>query len=175
MLVTPGHALDIGVAGEFSRGAMPAINGCVRLDAASGVGGIATSGARGRSFSLGIANSVTILARDAATADVAATLVANAVDLDSPAIRRRPARELDPDSDLRDLAGDGVGRARLPPLRSPRPWAGGLERALDYRRRGLIVDAALMLQGRTRALAGAVDAAKPHLWPRSRSTSSRVG
>ena len=36
-------------------------------------------------------------------ADVAATLVANAVNVDSPAIRRRPARELDPDSDLRDL------------------------------------------------------------------------
>ena len=46
---------------------------------------------------------MTVLARDAATADVAATLVANAVDIDSPAIRRRPARELDPDSDLRDL------------------------------------------------------------------------
>ena len=81
----------------------PAINGRVRLDAASGVGGIATSGARGRSFSLGIADSVTVLARDAATADVAATLIANAVNIDSPAIRRRPARELDPDSDLRDL------------------------------------------------------------------------
>ena len=103
VLVAPGHALDIGVAGEFSRGAMPVLNGAVRLDAASGVGGIATSGARGRSFSLGIADSVTTLARDAATADVAATLVANAVNVDSPAIRRRPARELDPDSDLRDL------------------------------------------------------------------------
>src|SRR6185503_1891969 len=103
VLVTPGHALDVGVAGELSRGATPAINGSVRLDAASGVGGIATSGARGRSFSLGIADCVTILARDAATADVAATLVANAVNIDSPAIQRRPARELDPDSDLRDL------------------------------------------------------------------------
>jgi hypothetical protein len=103
VLVTPGHALDIGVAGEFSRGAAPAINGSVRLDAASGIGGIATSGARGRSFSLGIADSVTILARDAASADVAATLVANAVNIDSPAIQRRPARDLDPDSDLRDL------------------------------------------------------------------------
>ena len=103
VLVAPGHTLDIGVAGEFSRGACRCSTARVRLDAASGVGGIATSGARGRSFSLGIADSVTMLARDAATADVAATLVANAVDIDSPAIRRRPARELDPDSDLRDL------------------------------------------------------------------------
>ena len=151
VLVTPGHALDIGVAGEFSRGAMPAINGSVRLDAASGVGGIATSGARGRSFSLGIADSVTILARDAATADVAATLVANAVDIDSPAIRRRPARELDPDSDLRDLPVT-VSVGALEPAEIEMALARGLERALDYRRRGLIADAALMLQGRTRAL-----------------------
>ena len=36
VLVTPGHALDIGVAGEFSRGARRAINGGVRLDAGVG-------------------------------------------------------------------------------------------------------------------------------------------
>jgi uncharacterized protein len=157
LLVAPGQTLDIGVAGEFSRGAVPAINGRVRLDAASGVGGIATSGARGRSFSLGIADSVTILARNAATADVAATLVANAVDLDSPAVRRRPARELDPDSDLRDL-GVTVSVGALAPEEIAAALGRGLERALDYRRRGLIADAALMLQGRTRALA---DAAAP--------------
>ena len=151
VLVTPGQALDIGVAGEFSRGATPAINGSVRLDAASGVGGIATSGARGRSFSLGIADSVTILARDAATADVSATLVANAVDIDSPAIQRRPARELDPDSDLRDLPVT-VAVSPLDPGEIDMALGRGLERALDYRRRGLIADAALMLQGRTCAL-----------------------
>jgi ApbE superfamily uncharacterized protein (UPF0280 family) len=156
LLVAPGHTLDIGVAGEFSRCAVPGINGRVTLDAASGVGGIATSGARGRSFSLGIADSVTILARNAAAADVAATLVANAVDLDSPAIRRRPARELDPDSDLRDLAVTAsVGP--LAPAEIATALGRGLERALDYRRRGLIVDAALMLQGRTRTLADAPD------------------
>jgi ApbE superfamily uncharacterized protein (UPF0280 family) len=156
VLVAPGHALDIGVAGEFSRGAVPAINGHVCLDAASGVGGIATSGARGRSFSLGIADSVTILARNAATADVAATLVANAVNIDHPAVRRRPARELDPDSDLRDLPVT-VSVGPLAPAEISTALGHGLERALGYRRRGLIVDAALMLQGRTRTLADGAD------------------
>jgi len=66
------------------------------------VRGIATSGWRGRSFSLGIADSVTVLARDGAAADAAATLVANAVNVDHPAVERRPARDLDPDSDLRE-------------------------------------------------------------------------
>ena len=133
------------------RGATPLLNGAIRIDATSGIGGIATSGARGRSFSLGIADAVTTLARDAATADVAATLVANAVNVDSPAIRRRPARELDPDSDLRDLPVT-VSVGPLTSAEIDAALANGEGRALDYRRRGLIVDAALMLAGRSRML-----------------------
>jgi ApbE superfamily uncharacterized protein (UPF0280 family) len=53
------------------------------------VRGLATSGWGGRSFSLGIADSVTVLARCAAAADAAATVVANAVDAEHPAIERR--------------------------------------------------------------------------------------
>jgi ApbE superfamily uncharacterized protein (UPF0280 family) len=151
VLASPSHALDIGVAGEYSRGATPLLNGAVRIDAASGVGGIATSGARGRSFSLGIADSVTTLARDAAIADVAATLIANAVNIDSPAIRRRSARDLDPDSDLRDLLVT-VSVGPLTAAEIDAALSAGLRRAADYRRRGLIIDAALMLAGETRTL-----------------------
>ena len=49
--------------------------------------GIATSGRHGRSFSLGIADAVTVLARTASQADAAATIIANAVDL--PGTSRR--------------------------------------------------------------------------------------
>jgi hypothetical protein len=63
--------------------------------------GVATSGRHGRSFSLGIADAVTVLARTASQADAAATVIANAVDLPGhPAITRRPACDLQPDSDL---------------------------------------------------------------------------
>jgi uncharacterized protein len=63
--------------------------------------GIATSGRHGRSFSLGIADAVTVLARTASQADAAATIIGNAVDLPGhPAIVRVPANELQPDSDL---------------------------------------------------------------------------
>ncbi|HLX14815.1 MAG TPA: UPF0280 family protein [Bradyrhizobium sp.] len=63
--------------------------------------GVATSGRHGRSFSLGIADAVTVLSRTAALADAAATIIANAVDLPGhPAITRCPAQELQPDSDL---------------------------------------------------------------------------
>ncbi|MEE9335444.1 MAG: UPF0280 family protein [Granulosicoccaceae bacterium] len=69
----------------------------------SGIHGIATSGWRGRSHSLGIADSVTVLACNAAVADAAATLIANAVDLPNhPMIKRTTATQLNPDSDLGD-------------------------------------------------------------------------
>jgi len=142
----PDTALDIGVAGGFGRGPVPWLNGRVRIDHGDGVGGIATSGARGRSFSLGVADSVTVLAADAATADVAATLIANAVDIDHPAIDRRPASSLDPDSDLGDrLVTVSVGA--LPRSVVLAALEAGRQRAADYVARGLIVDAALMLQG----------------------------
>ncbi|MFX7144802.1 hypothetical protein ABTI11_20165, partial [Acinetobacter baumannii] len=62
---------------------------------------IATSDRHGRSFSRGIADAVTVLAKTASQADAAATIIANNVDLPGhPAIQRVPANELQPDSDL---------------------------------------------------------------------------
>jgi ApbE superfamily uncharacterized protein (UPF0280 family) len=75
--------------------------GRIEIHHDDGIGGIATSGQGGRSLSFGIAESVSILAKNAATADVAATLVANAVDLPNhPAIHRAPAHDLRDDTDL---------------------------------------------------------------------------
>jgi ApbE superfamily uncharacterized protein (UPF0280 family) len=151
VMVAPGHVLNVGVAGDYARRTAPLLNGAIRLDQASGIGGIATSGARGRSFSLGIADSVTTLARNAAAADAAATLIANAVNLESPAICRRPARDLDPDSDLRTLPVT-VSVGPLTPAEIKTALASGMAQALHYRQRGLIADAALMLAGETRTL-----------------------
>jgi len=153
VMIAPGHLLDIGMAGEYGRGAaaVPRLNGAVRLEAGSGIGGIATSGARGRSFSLGIADAVTTLAPTAAVADAAATLVANAVNVDSPAVVRRPACELDPDSDLRSMPVT-VSVGPLTPAEVDAAIATGLARALEFRERGLIAEAALMLAGLTRTL-----------------------
>jgi uncharacterized protein len=144
----PGAALEIGIAGDFAHGGIPGLNSRVRIQDGDGIGGIATSGSRGRSFSLGIADSVTVLAADAATADAAATLIANAVDINHPAIARRPASDLDPDSDLGNrLVTVSVGE--LPRGAVLSALEAGRRRAADYVARGLIVDAALMLQGET--------------------------
>lgn len=149
--VPEGESLDIGVAGDFALADVPALNGRLHLTPSLGIGGIATSGARGRSFSLGIADSVTILAADAATADVAATLVANAVTIESPAIIRRPARDLDPDSDLGHRPVT-VSVGALAPAEVEAALSAGATCAAGYRARGLIRDAALMLAGRTRVV-----------------------
>lgn len=87
--------------GESVTCAIAGAAGSVTIRAEDPVRGIATSGWRGRSWSLGIADSVTILAKTAAQADAAATVIANAVDLPRhTAITRRPAHDLQADSDL---------------------------------------------------------------------------
>jgi uncharacterized protein len=97
--LAPGETLSLGVVGDLQR---PAIDGVAVFDHDMAVRGIATSGWAGRSHSFGIADAVTVLARNAAEADVAATLIANDVDVDHPAIERRPAEEIDDDTDLGD-------------------------------------------------------------------------
>jgi hypothetical protein len=73
----------------------------MRIHADNTTRGVATSGRLGRSFSLGIADAVTVLARTASQADAGATIIANAVDLPGHlAIVRVPAHDLQPDSDL---------------------------------------------------------------------------
>jgi ApbE superfamily uncharacterized protein (UPF0280 family) len=122
--------------------------------------GIATSGWRGRSFSRGIADAVTVLARTGAAADAAATLVANAVDLPGhPAVVRRPAQELAPDSDLGDrLVTTDVGVLSSGEI--DKALARGLAVAENFRRRGLIAAAALFLAGESR-VCGSIAPEKP--------------
>ncbi|ESY68147.1 MULTISPECIES: thiamine biosynthesis protein ApbE [Mesorhizobium] len=133
----------------------------IMIRAQDGVRGVATSGWRGRSFSLGIADAVTVLARTGAEADAAATLIANAVDLPgNPAIKRIPASELSPDSDLgARLVTQSVGT--LAPGEVARALDNGLAVAEDFRRRGLIAGSALFLGGEAR-VSGSVALAAPN-------------
>ena len=141
-----GAALDLGVVARVDA---PAIDATARLSHDMPVRGIATSGWRGRSRSFGIADSVTVLARNAASADVAATLIANEVTLDDPAIERRPALELDDDSDL----GERPVTVSVGPL-SPMAVNAALDRgeraALAMHRAGHIAAAMLVLRQRRR-------------------------
>lgn len=104
------NMLNIGIVSSLSE---PTPNVSVRVSRSDGIGGVATSGWPGHSMSLGIADAVTVLASNAATADAAATLIANEVDCHYPGIDRCPANSLDPDSDLGELLVT-TGVAKLP-------------------------------------------------------------
>ncbi len=138
--LSQGETITLAIAGTGNESADR-----VTVEASSQIRGIATSGWRGRSFSLGITDAVTVLARSGAEADAAATIIANAVDLPGhPVIRRQPANELAPDSDLGDRAVTvGVGPLSAIDI----DWAldSGLAVAETLRRRGLIESAALFL------------------------------
>jgi len=108
------------------------------------VRGVATSGRHGRSFSLGIADAVTVLAGSAAAADVAATLIANRVNIDHPAIERRRAEVLDPDSDLGPLPVT-VAVGTLDEATRDDALDAGLACAQSMREAGLIHGAVLVL------------------------------
>lgn len=140
------------VVGMVERPDQPSLLGTMTLRSDDPVRGIATSGWRGRSFSLGIADAVTVLADRAAAADAAATIIANAVDLPKhPAIVRVPACELSPDTDLgKRLVTQAVGE--LTSAEIDRALASGMKTAEQLRRIGLIRTAALHLRGETRVV-----------------------
>ena len=103
----------------------------------------------GRSLSFGIADAVTVLARSAAEADAAATLIANAVDIDDPAITRAPANELDPDSDLGDRCVT-ISRGHLSNEKINLALKSGVARAQKMLTTGSIETALLACDGQIR-------------------------
>ncbi len=147
-----GASYELGLCADPVRGRFgAALDGRFTVGAASPVRGIATSGWRGRSFSLGIADSVTVLAATATAADAAATIVANAVDVADARIGRAPASSLKDDSDL----GDRLVTRHVPALPEPLV-ATALERGAAEARAqigaGRIIAAVLSLQGRWRVV-----------------------
>ena len=147
-------ALHLTGAEQFTIGLMDRPDHCgvmqaVSIDADDPVRGIATSGRHGRSFSLGIADAVTVLARTASQADAAATIIANAVDLPGhAAIVRLPANELQPDSDLgARLVTRDVGMLREAEIEDA--LRAGVSQAQQLLAAGLIEGAALRLLGET--------------------------
>ena len=151
--LAPGRSVRVGLLADIAGFDPRQAGGLLDTDAQftvradMPVRGVATSGWRGRSFSLGIADSVTVLARSAAQADAAATVIANAVDVVHAGIVRRPACELKDDSDLGRIAVT-VEVPRLPPALVEQALQAGVERARALQSRGLVWAAVLACQGR---------------------------
>jgi len=160
--LAPGQSARVGLVADLSRFDADAlartVTGNLRTDAgfsvahASPVRGVATSGWRGRSQSLGIADSVTVLAATAAEADAAATVVANAVNLDDARIQRAPASSLRDDTDLGERLVT-VAVPPLPPTAVRQALDAGLQLARQLQARGCIHAALLVCQGSLARLA----------------------
>lgn len=140
------------VVGMVERPDRPSLFGTLVLTSADPVRGIATSGWRGRSFSMGIADAVTVLADRAAAADAAATIIANAVDLPGhKSVVRIPACDLAPDSDLQNrLVTQDVGELSRNEIDDA--LASGARTAEWLLKIKLIRSAALHLRGETRVV-----------------------
>ena len=145
----PGTSFSAGVVNDPDR---PGLDERIVLAADGPARGMATSGWRGRSLSFGIADAVTVLAGSAAAADAAATLIANAVTADHPAIARAPADTRREESDL-GARPVTVAVGPLPADARTTALDAGLAEARAMQRAGLIVSARLALQGESRTLA----------------------
>jgi ApbE superfamily uncharacterized protein (UPF0280 family) len=148
--LAPGETLRAAVVCNPD---LPHLDAIATLGAEQPSRGIATSGWRGRSFSLGIADAVTVLAETAAQADAAATIIANAVTVDHDAVERRPAHALRDDSDLGAIPVT-VSVGTLPIFAISEALSAGVARAQDLRRSGLIQAAFLSLQTENRIVGG---------------------
>lgn len=143
--LAPGESFRVGLAGIEDA----ALHGTLNLRAEDAARGVATSGWRGRSLSLGVADAVTVVAPDAASADAAATLVANAVNVDHRSIERRPAHDVRDDTDLGDLPVT-VAVGPLPEDAVHEALRRGVSTAQAMRDRGLILATCLRLAGEVR-------------------------
>lgn len=119
----------------------------IPIDRDMGVGGVATSGLGGRSFTKGIASAATVLSENASLADAAATVVANYTNVEDPGILRSRAEEIYPDT---DIAGEWVTVrvGALPGKKIEEAIQNGLNKAYALHERGLIKGALIAVQQR---------------------------
>jgi len=177
--LAPGQSVTVGVyadiaalnAAQLRNGLV--LDGQIRIDSFMPVRGVATSGWRGRSQSLGIADSVTVLARTAAQADAAATIVANAVDVADARIVRRPAWQVRDDSDLGAIPVT-VDVPALPKELVARALHQGLQKAQELQSSGLLWFALLACQGQWMATSAPQTLADT-VWPQRAAVESEVG
>jgi hypothetical protein len=137
-----GEVIRVGVRTDI-HAKSPAY--VIPIDAGSGVGGIATSGFGGRSFTKGIASAATVLSGNASLADAAATVVGNFANVEDPGIARSRAEAIYPDT---DIAGEWVTTqvGTLPTEKVEEALQNGLRKARALVERGLIKGALIAVK-----------------------------
>ena len=92
------ETVNVGIVSDLVSGGL---SHQFQIRGEDNIGGIATSGFGGRSFTKGAASAAVVLADKCALADAAATLVANDTVCRSDNIVRLPAEILDPETDIK--------------------------------------------------------------------------
>jgi len=119
----------------------------ISIDSTMGIGGVATSGLGGRSFTKGVASAATVLSKSASVADAAATVIGNFTNIEDPNVLRSLAEKIYPDT---DIAGEWVTIkvGKLSQEKIEEALKNGLSKAYSICRRGLIQGALIALQGK---------------------------
>lgn len=108
--------------------------------------GIATSGFGGRSFTLGLADIVTVIGKTGAISDAAATFICNRTDVEDIKVLRRKASEIDPMTDIPDeLVTIHIGKLSRSVIKAA--LDNGLCAAYNLKNLNVIYDAVLILKG----------------------------
>jgi len=137
--------VKIGIKTDVSE---KAISHVMTVGTKSGIGGVATSGFGGRSFTMGVANAAVAVARDAISADVAATLIGNAANVKSRAVSRDMAKNLYHATDIPNhLVTTGIGG--LTKSEIDEAINAGRRKAETFQNMGLIIGAIVAVKDRT--------------------------
>jgi ApbE superfamily uncharacterized protein (UPF0280 family) len=118
----------------------------ISIDSTMGIGGVATSGLGGRSFTKGIASAATVLSQTTAFSDAAATVIGNFTNVEDPNIMRSLAERIYPDT---DIVGEWVTIkvGKLSQEKIDEALNSGLTKAYTICQKGLITGALIALQG----------------------------
>ena len=119
----------------------------ISIDSTMGIGGVATSGLGGRSFTKGIASAATVLSEAASFSDAAATVIGNFTNIEDQEVSRSLAEKIYPDT---DIAGEWitVKVGRLCEEKIEKALTNGLSKANSICEKGLIKGAFIALQGK---------------------------
>jgi ApbE superfamily uncharacterized protein (UPF0280 family) len=139
-----GEAVTVGIRSNIDNHDLSQV---ISLEPAISSWGVATSGLGGRSLTRGVASAATVIASSASIADAAATAIANASYVEDDHVIQRPAKEIDPNTDIPEFPVT----VKVGPLSEEKKTMAismALERAADLIRKEVILGAFVDVKGK---------------------------
>jgi len=140
----PGVSVNVGIRPDLAQSGIEDI---LTLGDERPSWGVATSGLEGRSLTQGVASAATIIAGSASLADAAATCVANASYVEDETAIRRPAEELDEQTDIPGIAVT-IQAGPFTEEKKDLAISGAMNKAEEFINKGLIFGAYIVVDGK---------------------------